>query len=80
MQAVKKDASHSKMELPEKEVLVSDEGKGEALPLVVRPATEGNVSAEFLRSWISRNTEWLDGKLLKHGMYLPSKSAIKFTA
>jgi alpha-ketoglutarate-dependent taurine dioxygenase len=70
VQAVKKDASHSKMELPEKEVLVSDEGKGEALPLVVRPATEGNVSAEFLRSWISRNTEWLDGKLLKHGAVL----------
>ena len=52
------------------EVLVNDKDKdgGEALPLVVRPATAGNASAKFLRSWVSSNREWLDGKLLKHGI------------
>lgn len=56
------------MEL-EREVLVDDGGKseGEALPLVVRPATTRNESSEFLRSWVSKNKEWLDQKLLQHG-------------
>ena len=39
---------------------------GETLPLMIRPV-EGNNSPEFLRNWIAKNKQWLDGKLLEHG-------------
>ena len=39
---------------------------GETLPLMIRPVEENN-STEFLRNWIAKNKQWLDGKLLEHG-------------
>ena len=39
---------------------------GETLPLMIRPIEENN-SPEFLRNWIVKNKQWLDGKLLEHG-------------
>ena len=52
---------------------------GETLPLMVRPVEENN-SPEFLRNWIAKNKQWLDGKLLEHGVRKYRFACIKINA
>jgi hypothetical protein len=39
----------------------------EALPLIIR-AVDGKDSVEYLRGWITANRNWLEEKMVEHGM------------
>ena len=54
------------MSAEECEVQVGVFDDSEPLPLIIRPK-DGKDSLEFLQAWISRNTRWLDQKILEHG-------------
>ena len=39
----------------------------ESLPLIIRSKV-GNESVTFLKNWITENKEWIEAKLLEHGL------------